>query len=108
MTSAQPKLATYVTVYVLLLVGLAVTVGASFVHVGRLNRPLAMAIAVAKAALVVLFFMHVRYSPRLIWLATFAGGVWLAILLAFVLADYATRPWIPVRAPTTNALDVPA
>jgi cytochrome c oxidase subunit 4 len=94
MTTDQPKLTTYATVYVLLLVGLAATVGASFVNAGRFNIALAMAIALAKAALVVLYFMHVRYSSRLIWLATFAGAVWLAIMLAFVLADYATRGWI--------------
>src|SRR5215213_2440025 len=96
MSTAQPRLQTYFVVYALLMAGLAATVGVAYVPLGRLNLVAALAIAFAKASLVVLIFMHVRYSPPLTWLAVFAGLVWLAILLALILADYSTRDWLPV------------
>lgn len=99
MTTDQPKLSTYVAVYVLLLVGLAATVAAAFVPLGDFNGIVAMAIACAKAAAVVLIFMHVLYSPRLTWLAVAAGLVWLAIMIALMAADYSTRDWIRTPAP---------
>lgn len=99
MTTHQPKLQTYFTVYALLLAGLAATVAVAYVPLVPWNLPVALTIAFAKASLVVLVFMHVRYSPRLTWIAVFAGLVWLAILLTLVIADYATRDWIPTRAP---------
>jgi caa(3)-type oxidase subunit IV len=99
MTTEQPTLRTYFVIYGLLMLGLVLTIGASYVPLGRLNLAVAMAIAFAKAALVVMYFMHVLYSPKLTWLAVFAGLVWLAILLALVGADYATRSWIPVEPP---------
>jgi caa(3)-type oxidase subunit IV len=102
MTTAQPTLRTYFIIYAFLMLGLAVTVAAAYVPLGRMNLAVAMAIAFAKAALVVLFFMHVLYSPRLTWIAVFAGLVWLAILLALVGADYATRGWIPVEPPAAS------
>ena len=103
MSTAQLKLRTYLVVYLLLMVGLAATVGAAYVPLGRWNLPVALAIAFAKATLVVLIFMHVRYSPRLTWIAVFAGLIWLAILLSLTLGDYATRRWIPTRTPAQLA-----
>jgi cytochrome c oxidase subunit 4 len=104
--AAQPTLRTYIIVYLLLLLGLAITVAVAFVPLGRLNLAVALAIAFAKATLVVLFFMHVLYSPKLTWIAVFAGLVWLAILLALVRADYMSRGWIPVK-PTQTDLSAP-
>mgnify|MGYP003412698260 CR=1 FL=1 len=101
MTTAQPTLRTYFIIYALLMLGLIVTVAIAYVPLGRMNLAVAMAIAFAKAALVVMFFMHVLCSPRLTWIAVFAGLVWLAILLALVGADYATRGWIPVEPPAS-------
>jgi cytochrome c oxidase subunit IV len=46
--------------------------------------------------LVILFFMHVRYSTHLIWIYVAAGVIWLAHLLIFTLTDYATRGWLTV------------
>jgi cytochrome c oxidase subunit 4 len=106
-TTAQPTLRTYIIVYLLLMVGLAATVGAAFVPLGRLNLAVALAIAFAKATLVVLFFMHVLYSQRLTWIAVFAGLVWLAILLALVGADYMSRDWIPVTPIPTELAEPP-
>jgi cytochrome c oxidase subunit 4 len=81
----------YYTIFLALMVCTAVTVGVAFVDLGPLNTVVAMAIAVFKATLVVLFFMHVKYSARLTWVVAVASVVWLGILLALTLADYGTR-----------------
>ena len=60
---------------------------------GWLHTPVALAIAAAKATLVLLFFMHLWYSPRLTWLVAFGSLVWLAIIFALTFADYLTRAW---------------
>jgi cytochrome c oxidase subunit 4 len=95
----QPRLSTYAWVYAWLLAGLAATVALSYFHLGPINVLGMLAVAFAKATLVVLFFMHVRYSPQLVRLAVVAGLLWLAILLALVMSDYSTRHWIPTDAP---------
>ena len=58
---------------------------------GDLNAIVALAIAVAKALLVILFFMHVRYSDRLTWIFVGAGFFWLAIMMVLTLSDFLTR-----------------
>jgi caa(3)-type oxidase subunit IV len=93
--TAQPTLRTYLVVYALLMVGLAATVGVAYLPLGRANLLVALTIAFAKATLVMLYFMHVLYSPKLTWIGVFAGLVWLAILLSLVGADYMSRDWIP-------------
>lgn len=55
------------------------------------NTLVALAIAFAKMTFVVLFFMHVRWQSRLIWLAVVSGFFWLAIMFAYTLQDYLTR-----------------
>ena len=55
------------------------------------NTLVALLIAFTKMACVMLFFMHVRWSPRLIWLAVVASFFWLAIMISLTLADYLTR-----------------
>jgi cytochrome c oxidase subunit 4 len=97
MTAAQPSLKTYLTVYILLMIALAATVAIAFVHLGFWNLPAALAIAFFKATLVVLVFMHVKYSPRLTWIVVSAGLVWFAILLALTVADYVSRSWLPTK-----------
>ena len=99
MSTDQPVLRTYVFVYLLLLLGVGATVGVAYVPLGAWNPLAALTIAFAKVTLIVLFFMHVRYSPKLTWIVVSAGLVWLSILLAFVYSDYATRDWIPTREP---------
>lgn len=86
----------YVTIFVALLVLTGLTVWVAFVDLGGwgfLHTPIALGIATLKAVLVVLWFMHVRYSVRLIWMFITAGLVWLAILIAIVVGDYAGRSW---------------
>jgi cytochrome c oxidase subunit 4 len=84
----------YVAVFVALLVGTAATVWAAYVDLGPLNTILALGIAFAKATLVVLYFMHVRYSPPLVWLAVAWGIAWLGVLLLFTVADFQARGWL--------------
>jgi cytochrome c oxidase subunit IV len=83
----------YVTVFVVLLVLTATTTAVSAIDLGPWNTVVALAIAVVKASLVVLFFMHVKYSPRLISVVIVGGLFWLAILLAITFSDFATRGW---------------
>jgi cytochrome c oxidase subunit 4 len=59
-----------------------------------LNDVVALTIAVAKALLVVLYFMHVRYSSRLTWVFVGAGFFWLGIMIALTLSDYMSRGWL--------------
>ena len=82
----------YITIFLVLLVGTALTVWAAFVDFPLgLNTIIAMTIAVTKATFVVLYFMHVRYSSRLVWVIVGSALFWMAILFAFTFADYMTR-----------------
>ena len=88
----------YVTIFFVLLVGTALTVMAAFVDFPwQLNTIVAMTIAITKATFVVLYFMHVRYSARLIWVIIGAALFWMAILFAFTLADFYTRDWLSTQ-----------
>ncbi len=85
----------YITIFLALLVGTALTVAAAFFDFPwRLNTIVALTIAVAKATLVVLYFMHVRYSARLVWVIVASALFWMAILFAFTFSDYFTRHWL--------------
>ncbi len=86
----------YLAIFFALLVGTALTVWAAFMEFGPFNNIVAMAIAVAKATLVVLFFMHVKYSTRLTKLVVAGGFLWLGLLFLFTLADYMNRGWLGV------------
>jgi cytochrome c oxidase subunit 4 len=92
--SSHPSTATYVRVFVALMILLAITVGLAELELGGWNLPAAAAVASIKAVLIVLFFMHVRYSNPLVWLLAAAGFVWLALLFGLTLCDYLTRPAI--------------
>jgi cytochrome c oxidase subunit 4 len=83
----------YVVIFLALLVGTALTVWASFLELGPWNPIIALAIATAKATLVVLFFMHVKYSTKLTKLTVFAGIFTFMILVSMTLADYISRAW---------------
>ena len=85
----------YITVFLTLMVGTTVTVLAAFKDFpGPLNVVIALTIAVIKATLVVLYFMHVRYSSRLIWVIVAAALFWMGILFALTFSDYWTRGWL--------------
>jgi cytochrome c oxidase subunit IV len=83
----------YVAILLALLVGTAVTVGASYVDMGPLNPVIALAIAATKMILVVLFFMHVKYSTKLTKLTVGAGLFTFLVLVGMTLSDYWTRAW---------------
>jgi cytochrome c oxidase subunit 4 len=83
----------YYLVFGALLVGTVLTVVVAKFDLGALNNVLMLTIACAKALLVVLFFMHVRWSTRLTWVVAGSGIFWLLILFT-VMADYMTRGWV--------------
>jgi cytochrome c oxidase subunit IV len=85
---------TYFMVFGALLVCTALTVIAANIQFpGIMNDVVAMTIAIVKMMLVLLFFMHVRYSSRLIWVIVASMFFWLLILLLLTLTDYTSRDW---------------
>lgn len=88
------SLGSSVTIWLTLLVCTGLTVGAAFIDLGPFNTILALIIATFKAILVVLFFMHVKYThEKLTGLVIVSAIFFLFILLALSMADYATRLW---------------
>jgi cytochrome c oxidase subunit IV len=85
----------YVGIFLVLMVGTVLTVAAAYVDMGLLNTPVALTIAVVKATLVLLYFMHLRWSERLTALFIGASFVWLGILMAFTFSDIVTRNLLP-------------
>jgi len=88
----SPK-STYYAIFGALMVLTAVTVGVAFVNLGALNFPVAITIAITKATLVILFFMHVKYSSRLTKMVVGMAFFFLAIMFGLTLTDYGTRGW---------------
>jgi cytochrome c oxidase subunit 4 len=85
----------YALIFGLLLLLTLSTAGIAFIDLGgELNSIVALTIAIAKALLVILFFMHVRYSSRLTWLFVGAGFFWLLILLTLTMTDPLSRGWL--------------
>jgi cytochrome c oxidase subunit IV len=82
---------TYIGIILTLMILTAATVAAAFVNLGRFNIVVALAIATVKATLVVLFFMHAKYSPKRTKMVILAGIFWLLILLFMTISDYASR-----------------
>jgi cytochrome c oxidase subunit 4 len=84
----------YVGIFVTLMVLTAVTVAVAYIDLGAMNKVVALGIASFKATLVVLYFMHVRYSSGLTKLIVITGFFFLAILLSLTMADYGSRNWV--------------
>lgn len=93
----------YVAVFAALATLTLVTTGVAYIDLGVFNPVVALTIAVVKATLVVLFFMHVWFRGKLTWVFIGAGVLWLAFLIAFTLSDAVTRPWIPIPTPWTGS-----
>jgi len=85
----------YYFVFAALIVGTGLTVLVAFFDLGVFNNILMLSIACAKALLVILFFMHVRWSTRLTWLVVASGFFWLIILFGITMTDYLTRGMVP-------------
>ena len=89
----------YFAVFAALMLFTALTVWAAFQDFGTMNTVVALAIAAVKATLVILYFMHVRYSSGLVRISASIGFVFLMILLGFTIADVASRGWVPPPSP---------
>ena len=90
MSHIAPK-SMYYTIFGILMVMTGLTVFAAFHHLGVFNFPVAIGIAITKATLVVLFFMHAKYSSRLTKLFVGMSFFFLIILLSLTLTDYMSR-----------------
>ncbi|MCI0354727.1 MAG: cytochrome C oxidase subunit IV family protein [Acidobacteria bacterium] len=88
----------YCAIFGTLMVLTGVTVWVAFHNLGPLNAVVALSIATIKGVLVILYFMHARYSSKLTWLVIVAGFFWLGILLVLTMTDYVTRglPSLPL------------
>jgi cytochrome c oxidase subunit 4 len=84
----------YYLIFLALLAGTGLTVLVAFYDLGFMNNVVMLTIACAKALLVILFFMHVRWSSRLTWVVAASGFVWLLILFGITMSDYLSRGWM--------------
>jgi cytochrome c oxidase subunit 4 len=96
-------LKTYFTIFGLLMVLTTTTVIAAFINMGPLNFPIALGIAITKATLVILFFMHLKYSSRLTKLICGTAFFFLLILFGLTLSDYLSRGWYTSPRGTAGA-----
>jgi cytochrome c oxidase subunit 4 len=86
-------ISTYLLVFLALIAGTALTTWVAYIDLGRWNTVVALAIAVIKMTLVVLFFMHVKYATGLTRIVILAGFFWLAIMVTLSCADELSRGW---------------
>jgi cytochrome c oxidase subunit IV len=86
---------TYILIFIALMILTGLTTGAAFVDMHAWNTPVALLIAATKMLLVVLFFMHAKYTHGLTQVVILCGFFFLALLVAFTLADELTRHWGP-------------
>jgi cytochrome c oxidase subunit IV len=85
---------TYLLVFTALMVLLALTVGVAQLDLGAANLAIAMLVAIVKATLIILYFMHARYGTRLVWVFAASSFVFLFIMLAITFGDYLSRGWL--------------
>lgn len=83
----------YVGVFLVLMIGTALTTVVAYIDLGRWNTVAALVIAVAKMLFVVLFFMHVKYNPGLTRIVIVGAFFWLGIMICFSMSDELTRVW---------------
>ena len=89
----------YFAVFGALMVFTAITVGVAFLDLGPLNNVVMLGIAVLKATLVILYFMHVKYGTRLIPVVVGSGVFFLLVLFGITMSDYMTRGWLNAGTP---------
>jgi len=85
----------YYLIFLALMIGTGLTVLVARFDLGPLNNIVMLSVACVKALLVILFFMHVRWSSRLTWVVAGSGFFWLLILFSITMADYMSRGWVP-------------
>ncbi len=93
MTGRVEPTRTYALSFLGLMILLGLTVGASYLHLGRLNWLAAVCISILKTLLIAWFFMHLKSTSRVTWLAAGAGIAMLVIFVTLVLADVWSRAW---------------
>lgn len=98
----------YLTIIAILFFLTFVTVWVAFLDFGFLNTVIAVGIACIKALLVVMYFMHLKYSARVLWLYAGAGAIFFVILIALTLSDYRSREWFPAPKAWEQAHEAPA
>jgi cytochrome c oxidase subunit 4 len=94
MSAHIASLKLYYAVFAALIIGTVLTYLAALVDFGFLNNIVMLTIACTKALLVILFFMHVRWSSRLTWVVAAAGFFWLLIMFSITMSDYMSRGWM--------------
>jgi cytochrome c oxidase subunit 4 len=87
----QAPLTAYFVVFFALMILTVITVAVSRIDLGAMNTTVAMAIAIVKATVVILWFMHVIHSPRLTWIIVISSFLWLAVLFVLTFSDYMSR-----------------
>jgi len=99
----------YFFIFGSLLAMTALTTAMAYVDLGKWNTVVALVIACCKATLVVLFFMHLRWSTRLMRTVLLSALLWLAILIGLTTTDFFSRHWTPVpQGWETSLLHLPA
>ena len=93
----------YVAIFGSLMVCTAITVAVAFIDLGALNFPVAISIAIVKATLVILFFMHLKYSSKLTKLICGSAFFFLIVLFGLTMSDYLSRGWYTAPDGTTGA-----
>ena len=89
----------YVKVFLALIALTAITTAVAYVDLGVFNTVVALVIAVCKATLVVLFFMHLKEQAGMTRVVIIAAALWLAVLIVITLSDRFTRHWVPSNGP---------
>ncbi|HYH09936.1 MAG TPA: cytochrome C oxidase subunit IV family protein [Thermoanaerobaculia bacterium] len=90
----QAPLGMYFAVFAALMILTVLTVWVSRIDLGHgMNTLVAMSIAIVKALVVILWFMHVIHSPRLTWIVVISSFLWLAVMFVLFYSDYLTRAW---------------
>lgn len=89
----QSSLLSYFVVFFALMILTVVTVWVSRIDLGALNTTVALAIAIVKATVVILWFMHVIHSPKMTWIIVICSFLWLGVLFVLLFSDYLTRAW---------------
>jgi cytochrome c oxidase subunit 4 len=92
-------LKTYFSVFAALMVFTAITVAVAFVDLGAANNVVMLSIAVLKATLVVMFFMHAKYGTRLIPLVAASGFFFVFLMFVITMSDYMSRGWLGAGLP---------
>ena len=98
----SPK-STYYTIFGALMICTVLTVSAAFINLGNLNFPVALTIAVFKATLVILFFMHVKYGSRMTKLIVGVAFFFFGTMLTLTMSDYLSRGWFTAPGGSTSA-----